>query len=80
MSSSTVKWTKPQLIVLARGTPEESVLLVCKQIEVIRQGPTAIQQNGCQDVNSPSVCGACQARPGGFSQVFFVAKTEVMGS
>ena len=24
------RWTKPQLIVLARGTPEESVLVGCK--------------------------------------------------
>ncbi|HEX9117390.1 MAG TPA: hypothetical protein VGA61_15080 [Anaerolineae bacterium] len=66
MTEGKTQWTRPQLIVLAKGTPEESVLTVCKAINA-GSGPTATQQTNCQDVNSPSVCGACQARPGGAS-------------
>ena len=32
-----VKWTKPQLVVIGRGRPEESVLKACK--EKIVDGP-----------------------------------------
>jgi len=61
---SNKKWTKPQLIVLARGMPEESVLTFCKLIDPGVVGATDITQNGCQDVNSPSLCGACLSRAG----------------
>jgi len=30
-------WTRPQLVVLGRATPEESVLCVCKNGEVASQ-------------------------------------------
>lgn len=30
-------WTRPQLVVLGRATPEESVLEVCKNHEVVSQ-------------------------------------------
>jgi hypothetical protein len=30
-------WSRPQLVVLGRATPEESVLLVCKNHEVYEQ-------------------------------------------
>lgn len=33
------KWKKPQLIVLVRGRPEESVLTVCKYYDGIISGP-----------------------------------------
>jgi hypothetical protein len=32
MSEEKKSWTKPQLIVLGRGRPEESILYTCKQI------------------------------------------------
>jgi hypothetical protein len=64
MSRDKMQWTTPHLVVLTRGTPEESVLTFCKRIEIGIQGPTAQQQAGCQDLTSPSVCGACQARSG----------------
>lgn len=66
MSENKLHWIKPQLIVLARGTPEESVLLVCKQIDVVTTGPINENQDGCNSLDT-GVCGACQARPGGGS-------------
>jgi len=33
------RWKKPQLIVLIRGHPEESVLLFCKVTEIGSEGP-----------------------------------------
>lgn len=66
MSDNKLHWIKPQLIVLARGTPEESVLTVCKQISVVINGPNGVTQDGCND-EVTGVCGNCQARPGGGS-------------
>ena len=60
--STRAKWETPQLVVLARGTPEESVLLHCKAIGV-GGGPTTISQEGCND-NTVTNCGACQSRSG----------------
>ncbi len=56
------KWTKPHLIVLARGTPEEAVLLHCKSIHAPNNLPEALEQSNCSDVLTTN-CGACQARP-----------------
>jgi hypothetical protein len=39
MGSEKKQWIKPQLIVLARGTPEESVLAGCKS--KIGEGPNS---------------------------------------
>jgi hypothetical protein len=64
MSKPKVQWTQPQLIVLTRGMPEESVLASCKLIDDIVIGATDNAQAGCQDINSPSQCGACQNRSG----------------
>jgi hypothetical protein len=64
MSSKKMEWTQPQLIVLARGMPEESVLTFCKLIDPGAIGATDNTQNGCQDVNSPSQCGSCLSRSG----------------
>ena len=38
MAEKQKTWVKPQLIVLGRSTPEESVLYTCKQILYL-QGP-----------------------------------------
>ncbi len=65
MSENKKHWTKPQLIVLTRGTPEESVLTHCKRIG--NQGeeePTSTRQLGC-DQGEPGNCSNCQARGGG---------------
>ena len=39
------KWSKPKLIILTRGKPEERVLAVCKGAEVTVEITT--QANGC---------------------------------
>ena len=61
MLGSKTKWDTPQLIILARGTPEESVLLHCKRIGDF-VGPEVTAQESC-DRGAPD-CGACQARSG----------------
>lgn len=59
------EWTTPQLIVLARGTPEESVLLHCKRIAAITAtAPLPVGQTGCDNAESDGNCGACQSRSG----------------
>ncbi len=66
--SKKVKWTKPQLIVLTRGTPEEAVLTHCKRID--NSGPIVpqtVDQIGCDQgdvLSSDGKCGACQSRSG----------------
>lgn len=42
-----MKWTKPQLIVLARGTSEESVLDACKTLSEYTIFPVFVGDNGC---------------------------------
>jgi hypothetical protein len=70
MSSKKERWTKPQLIVLSRGTADESVLLHCKRIghDVGEADPQSVGQTGCdyyQDPADPQQnCGACQSRSG----------------
>jgi hypothetical protein len=63
-----MKWNKPQLIVIARGGTQESVLLICKAIgyEGVDVEPQAMGQEGC-DQYDPGNCGACQDRSGGDS-------------
>ena len=57
------RWTKPELIVIARGTPEESVLLHCKRIAAPwAASPLAVGQAGCDKAELDGNCGACQAR------------------
>ncbi|NIT59008.1 MAG: hypothetical protein GWN00_23115 [Aliifodinibius sp.] len=59
-------WEKPQLIVLARGTSDESVLTHCKYIG--NTGPVSspfnVGQSGCDKQDNDGNCGACQARAG----------------
>lgn len=64
MPNLKLRWTQPQLIVLTRGTPAENVLLTCKVISAGAVGATDNTQSGCQDIDSPSKCGACQDRSG----------------
>jgi hypothetical protein len=68
--SNKMQWTKPQLIVLARGTAEEAVLDVCKQQEKeypnAQEGPYNTDKTTCfakQD-NPSGNCGACSGVTG----------------
>ncbi len=61
MAGQEKRWTKPRLIVLARGTPEENVLDGCKLSGNPRVGPDSNMQVGCARQNG---CGACQSRSG----------------
>lgn len=56
-------WETPQLIILARGMPEENVLTVCKSIDAtVNVGPTKASQTLCgMDAEN---CAACQSRGG----------------
>ena len=47
-------WSKPQLTVLARSTPEESVLATCKHYTVPHGGEPGDTHDGCKES-----CGAC---------------------
>lgn len=65
MEQMKKSWETPQLIILARGNPEENVLLVCKAIGFtgVSPYPQAQGQTAC---NYPEAgnCGACQNRGG----------------
>jgi hypothetical protein len=56
-------WQEPQLTVLSRGTPEESVLSHCKIIGTLLLGAIAAFQDGCNDTIGTN-CGTCQSRSG----------------
>lgn len=65
MSSPSQKWLKPQLVVLARGTPEESVLLNCKTMNPNQpvNGPSDIvYQDVCAHGASYNNCSNCHSR------------------
>ena len=64
MSSAKMRWTTPQLIVLASGMPEESVLLHCKRIGATTGSPYSPRQEGCDYGEGHGVCGNCQSRSG----------------
>ena len=51
------KWTKPQLIVLARGTPEERVLDDCKTAITSGLAPALSNYTGCTGQTIP--CTDC---------------------
>jgi hypothetical protein len=63
MEASKKTWEKPQLIVLARGTPEESVLQHCKTMnpKIPSTGKMILTQTKCAsgDLNN---CSPCQDR------------------
>lgn len=56
-------WETPQLIILARGMPEENVLTQCKAIQFTGTplAADAFQQNNCAK-EPVGNCGACQSR------------------
>ena len=61
MKENRKKWTRPQLIVLGRGTPEENVLAGCKTSKLA--GSAATKTN-CKKFNNPKTkCnqGNCSA-------------------
>lgn len=63
MTDTKKQWTRPQLIVLARGTPEERVLEHCKRIGApTATVPAPVGQQGCDFAQDDGNCGACQAR------------------
>jgi hypothetical protein len=65
MEANKKNWEKPQLIVLARGTPEENVLTHCKYIGYSATGvPQSVGQTGCDKSETDKNCGACQSRSG----------------
>jgi hypothetical protein len=58
-------WEEPQLIVLSRGHPEESVLTGCKYIGAVGIYPTLASQDNCNN-DTTTNCGNCHDRsPGG---------------
>lgn len=68
MEKQLKKWEMPQLIILAQGTPEESVLYHCKvnNVNDIRYdipGPAGFHVQSCSDPGSN--CTNCSARAHG---------------
>lgn len=64
MENQKKTWEKPQLIVLARGTPEESVLTNCKTMNPNQpvEGPhDLVQQDTCAS-GIEGNCKNCQSR------------------
>lgn len=70
MKEETVKklWSRPKLIIIGEGTPEESVLAGCKGHGATSStGPTSSKSN-CNKINdNAGSCGACQSNGGGAS-------------
>mgnify|MGYP007134649830 CR=1 FL=1 len=65
MGKQQKTWETPQLIILARSTPAETLELGCKIIERTGiSGADNLQQSGCARATGPTNCGACQAREG----------------
>ncbi len=63
MENQKKTWEKPQLIVLARGTPEESVLTHCKTMNPNQpvSGQLDQQQDTCA-FGTATNCRNCQSR------------------
>ena len=67
MKTQKKSWEKPQLIILARGTPAEILTTGCKVIGVtLINGADNVIQDGCARLETndqgQTNCGACQAR------------------
>ena len=69
METQKKTWEKPQLIVLARGTPEESVLTHCKTMNPNQAmtGPDQTQQDTCAAGLADQNCSNCKSRAVGQS-------------
>jgi hypothetical protein len=55
------RWTTPQLVVLLRGEPEESVLRGCKHAQAGTPLSSTIDNQVCTKTNG---CGSCNSRGG----------------
>ena len=68
MKKQLLAWERPQLIVLAKSTPEESVLLQCKTMNPNNpsNGPEAALQSTCAS-GAADKCNNCQSRAEGGS-------------
>ncbi|MBW6465120.1 MAG: hypothetical protein K0B06_01290 [Brevefilum sp.] len=65
MDEKTQPWEKPQLIIMAKGEPEESVLTHCKTMNPNRPqtGPTdLVYQDTCAGGPDYDSCTNCQSR------------------
>lgn len=66
MEKTLLAWEKPQLIVLAKSTPEESVLYSCKTQnpnQPIMSGPNDLTlQDRCAAGDTFANCSNCKAR------------------
>lgn len=64
MTEQNKAWETPQLIILARGTPEESVLTHCKTMNPNQQfpGPDLTTQQLTCAAGVVGKCDVCQAR------------------
>ena len=60
MDSQKKAWTKPVLIIIGRGTPEEAVLLACKSDTSV--GSFSSEIKGCRGIDGTG--GACQGQGG----------------
>lgn len=63
MTTQKKSWEKPQLVILARGTPEESVLENCKTMNPNQPatGRVADKQDTCA-YGALTNCKNCQSR------------------
>ena len=52
------KWEKPELVVIVRNQPEESVLQACKSGWYGIMGPNNTEQNWCLIYLTPDTCNA----------------------
>lgn len=67
MEQQKKTWELPQLVVLTRGMPEESVFESCKAIHVPPgTGPELAKQDSCA-VGLQANCSNCKNRGGGDS-------------
>lgn len=64
MGKQIKEWAKPQLIILARGLPEESVLTHCKTMNPNQPfpGPDLTTQQLTCAAGTVGKCDVCQAR------------------
>jgi len=61
---SVKAWVKPEMIILVRGKPEESVLTACKyNAAPLGVGADEALVHGCGDIVSTN-CSPCQSRGG----------------
>ena len=64
MKNQSRSWEKPQLIILSRGMPEETLTQDCKVKAIGFVGAEGSEQTSCEEI-AKGVCGACQARNSG---------------